>query len=93
MTASDFWQQRGFTRICTGGNCYAWERTLKGEGFHPVQVLITSNDDQETRSTGETHNVGLYLYGQGEHFAFGYFNGARDAWQWIREQLAMPEDC
>jgi hypothetical protein len=89
--APAFWTARGFTRICTGGNCYAWERTLQSEGFHPVQILVTSNDDQETRSTGETHNVGLYLFGQGESYAFEYFQGAAQAWEWIREQLAMPE--
>jgi hypothetical protein len=86
-----FWTDHGFARICTGGNCYAWERTFKGEGFHPVQVLVTSNDDQETRSAGEVHNVGLYLYGQGEHYAFDYFRNAQGAWDWISEQLALSE--
>lgn len=89
--AAKFWQARQFQRICTGGNCYAWERTLQSEGFHPVQILVTSNDDQETKSASEVHNVGLYLYGQGEHYAFEYFQNAAHAWEWIREQLAMPE--
>lgn len=91
--AAAFWTARGFSRICTGGNCYAWERTVKADGAMPVQILITSAESemQATQRTDKGHDVGLYLEGEGEHFAFDVFQNATQAWLWIREQLGMPE--
>lgn len=89
QTAEQYWTARGFTRMCTGGNCYAWERTLRTDGLKPVQILITDYDDQETRALDDVHNVGLYLEGEGVHFDFHAARNAASAWAWIRDTLGM----
>ena len=93
QTAEQYWTARGFARICTGGNCYAWERTLRADGATPVQILITAAESemQATQRMDEGHDVGLYFEGEGEHFDFAICPDAVAAWAWVRETLAMPE--
>lgn len=92
QTAEQYWTARGFSRICTGGNCYAWERTVRCEGAMPVQILITAEDESGTTETvDELHDIGLYLEGHGEQFDFHTARNAASAWAWIRETLGVPE--